>query len=473
MAYGWMLTEPGIPTVWYCGEWVVRIGALVVVPRGRPAAETRAWLLLIFFLPVVGLVLFAGIGSVRYPGWRRKRFVATSSLQSAILSGLAPLEPHLGRGAPVAALAKELGDLPAVGGNTAEMMQDYDAVIDRLVSDIDEAAHSVHVLVYIFADDSTGARVAAALGRAVARGVEVRVMLDPVGSRPWLRGTLDLLRSNHVPLLRSLPLRLLSHRTRRDMRNHRKVIVIDDRIGYAGSQNIVDKDFRPGVVNRELVVRLTGPIVAALAVVVHRDWAIEMGKEYGSRLPSFDASGTAVVQLLPTGPSYPLPGFETLLIWQLHQAVRRAVIVTPYFIPSESLIDAMRTAVARGVTVELVVSKTVDQMFVNWAQSSYYETVVDAGVRVNLFRGYLLHAKNVSIDSCLAIVGSSNVDIRSFELNEEVSLLFYDTSSIDEVIGIQDAYLAGSDRIDIRRWRRRSGLRKLAENLAQIASPLL
>lgn len=468
-----MLTALSVPTVWYCGEWVVRIGALVFVPRRRPAAETRAWLLLIFFLPVLGLVLFAVIGSARYPGWRRRRFVATSSLQSAILSGLASHAPDLGRGAPVAALVKKLGDLPAVNGNTAEMMQDYDAVIDRLVCDIDDAAHSVHVLVYIFANDRTGVRVAAALGRAVERGVDVHVMLDPVGSRPWLRGTLHLLQSNHVPLLRSLPLRFFSHRTRRDMRNHRKVIVIDDRIGYAGSQNIVDKDFRPGVVNRELVVRLTGPIVAALAVVVHRDWALERGKDYGSRLPSIEARGSAVVQLLPSGPSYPLPGFETLLIWQLHQAVRRAVIVTPYFIPSESLIDAMRTAVARGVTVELVVSKAVDQRFVNWAQSSYYETVVDAGVRVNLFRGYLLHAKNVSIDRCLAIVGSSNVDIRSFKLNEEVSLLFYDTCSIDEVIEIQDTYLAGSDRIDIKQWRRRSRFRRLAENLAQTASPLL
>ncbi|WP_307088604.1 phospholipase D-like domain-containing protein [Sphingomonas faeni] len=352
-------------------------------------------------------------------------------------------------------------------------MQDYDAVIDQLVSDIDEAVHSVHVLVYIFADDATGARVATALGRAVERGVDVRVMLDPVGSGRWLRGTVGLMHANQVQLLLSLPLRFLSHRTRRDMRNHRKVIVIDDRIGYAGSQNIVDKDFRPGIVNRELVVRLTGPIVAALAAVVHRDWAIERGKGYESRMPSIEAGGSAVVQLLPSGPSYRLPGFETLLIWQLHQATTRVVIATPYFIPSESLIDAMRIAVARGVTVELLVSKAVDQRFVNWAQSSYYETVMDVGVRVNLFQKGLLHAKNVSIDRCFAIVGSSNVDIRSFRLNEEVSLLFYDTASIDQVIEIQDGYLAESDQIDIREWRRRSPVRRLVENFAQMTSSLL
>jgi cardiolipin synthase len=329
------------------------------------------------------------------------------------------------------------------------------------------------VLVYIFADDRTGVRVAAALGHAVSRGVDVRVMLDPVGSHRWLRGTVRLLQSNAIPFRLSLPFRVFIHRTRRDMRNHRKVIVIDDRIGYAGSQNIVDKDFRPGIVNRELVVRMTGPIVSALAAVVRSDWSLETDDATGSPLQPSEPTGSAVVQLLPSGPDYSLPGFETLLIWLLHRAEERAVIVTPYFIPSESLVEAMKTAVARGVTVDLVLSKAVDQRFVNWAQSSYYETVVDAGVRVNLFRGYLLHAKNVSIDRRLAIVGSSNVDIRSFRLNEEVSMLFYDRPSIDAVIALQEGYLAESDRVDIHRWRRRSPFRKLAENLAQIMSPLL
>ncbi len=463
--------HPG--TLYYLLEWAIRIGALLVVPLRRPAAATRGWLLLIFFLPVPGLLLFLAIGSPRFPAWRARRFRELRPFFDRVAAGLDAVAPPPCADDPIPGLVRHLGHFPAAGGNQITLIDDYDAVIDRLVADIDAARSRVDLLVYLFADDAVGRRVIDALARAVARGVVCRVMLDPVGSHRWRRGTLRLLRAARVEVREALPFRWLRGRTRRDMRNHRKLFVIDGAIGYAGSQNIVAKDFRPGVVNRELVARISGPAVAALAALVHGDWFLETGVMADGDVAVPPAAGDAVAQLLPSGADYPLEGFETLLVWQLHRACERVVIVTPYFIPDEDVLGAMRVAVARGVTIDLIVSKVVDQRLVNLAQSSYYEDLLACGVRIHRFRDYLLHAKNVAVDRRLGIIGSSNVDLRSFQLNEEASLVLYDAVSIAALDSVQRSYLASSDRIDHAAWRKRSLLQRVGENLARLVSSLL
>lgn len=467
------MTTPWAAIAWYLAEWIIRLGALVVIPRQRPPAETRAWLLLLFFQPIPGLLLFLAIGRSRFPEWRRARFrdVLPSLKQTSERLAAYTLEDDAMP--PAAALARKLSFLPAVRGNAVELIDDYDAVIDRLIEDIDAATVSVHLLVYIFADDAVGTRVAEALGRARQRGVEVRVMFDPVGSRPWRRGTLELLARNDVRVREALPFRLWRYRTRRDMRNHRKLFVVDERIGYVGSQNIVAKNFRPGVVNRELMARVTGPIVASLATVVRGDWTLEACEQFAASVKISAPAGNAVAQLLPSSRDYAAQGFETILVWQLHQATRHVAIVTPYFIPDEALLSAMRTAALRGVTVDLVLSKVIDQPLVHLAQSSYYDEVLAAGVRIWLFSDYLLHAKNVSVDGKFAVVGSSNVDLRSFQLNEEASLLLYDAPTVAAVETIQQGYIEHSEQLLATEWTRRSPTQKLLENGAGLISSLL
>jgi len=468
-----MLTaSPDLKTLYDVAEWAIRLGALAVVPLRRSPAAARGWLLLIFFLPIVGLLLFLTIGSPKFPQWRKERFARLRPYLARVDHDLGACSPDLGERAPMAALACTLGQMPATGQNRVDLIDDYDAVVARLVADIDAAQHCVHILVYIFADDAVGQAVAGALGRAVRRGVECRVMFDAVGTHKWRRGTIALLEREGVAMREALPFRLW-RRTRRDMRNHRKLFVIDGRIGYAGSQNLVAKDFRPGVVNRELVARVTGPVVTSMDAIVRGDWFLETGDDPAAPPPIHTTDGGAIAQLLPSGPDYRMEGFETLLIWQLHQAREHVVMVTPYFIPDEDVLGAMRTAVARGVTVDLVVSKVVDQWLVNLSQSSYYDELLAAGVRVNLFRDYLLHAKNLCVDGHLAVVGSSNVDLRSFQLNIEASLLLYDADSIAAVRAVQAGYLENADRLDLARWRARPWLRKMAENAARLVNSLL
>jgi cardiolipin synthase len=462
-------------TVYYAVEWIIRLSAIGIVPMRRTPAATRSWLLLIFFLPVPGALLFLAIGSPRFPAWRIKRFQRLAPFYQDIRARLETAAPPDGSAAnPAASLAQTLGHLPAVPGNAIELIDDYDAVIDRLVADIDGARRHVRILVYIFADDATGQKIVAALRRAVARGVPCQVMIDPVGSHHWLHDTMRLLRDAGVDAREALPFRLLHGRiTRRDMRNHRKLFVIDGEIGFAGSQNIVAKDFKPGVTNRELVARVTGPVVAEMEAIIRADWYLETGLMPDTPVAIPARTGEASAQLLPSGAEYHLEGFETLLVWQIHQARERVTIVTPYFIPDEDVLSAMRTAVARGVTVNLVLSKVVDQRLVNLAQCSYYDDLLSAGIGIHLFRDTLLHAKNVSIDGRFAVVGSSNVDLRSFTLNEEVSLLLFDPASVECVEKIQRDYLQASDAIQQNAWRQRAAPRKLAENIARLVSSLL
>jgi len=468
-----MLTlRPDLEMVWQVAEWLIRLGALAVIPLRRSPTAAASWLLLIFFFPEIGLPLYLLIGRPKFPKAREERWRLLRPYHADVAARLrqaAGCEPT-----DVQAFATELGRMPCATGNAIDLIDDYDRVFDRLVADIDAAEKQVDLLVYIFADDAVGQHVAAALHRAVGRGVRCRVMFDYLGSRPWRRGTLRMLRATGAEVRTALPLRLIRRRSRADMRNHRKLFVIDGKIGYAGSQNIVAKDFRPGVVNRELVARVAGPTVASMAAVVAADWWIESREEAPPPPVAIpDAAGEAHAQLLPTSADYRMEGFETLLVWQLHRARDHVVLVTPYFVPDEGVIGAMRSAAARGVRVDLVVSAVVDQRIVHLAQSSYFEELLAAGVRVHRYRDYLLHAKNVCIDSTLGIVGSSNVDLRSFQLNEEASLLLYDPATIAWLKQIQAGYLAASDLVDLQSWRGRSWARRLPENIARIMSALL
>lgn len=464
---------PGLGTGYLIVEWLIRLVMLVVVPMRRDAAATRGWLLLIFFLPVVGLLLYLAIGRPRFPAWRIARMQALAPMLEALSHRLTEAAGPAGEAGAGIRLANKLGALPVVTGNGIELLDDYRGTIDRLIADIDGAQHHVRLLVYIFADDATGQAVIAALGRAVARGVACHVLLDPVGSHHWAKGTIARLRAVGVETRQALPFRWLRGRTRRDMRNHRKLFLIDGQIGYAGSQNIVDPSFKPGITNHELVLRITGPVVAEMAAIFLVDWYLETEVllEPAPAIPSTE--GAAIAQILPSGADYPLEGFATLLVWHVHAAHRSVVITTPYLIPDEGLIGAMRTAVLRGVNVDVIVSAVADQPLVSLAQRSYYDELLGAGVRIHRYRGALLHAKNVAIDGELAIVGSSNVDIRSFQLNEEVSVLLHDRESIAKLETIQRAYVTGSDPLDRATWRRRPWLSRIAENIARMVSPLL
>jgi cardiolipin synthase len=363
-----------------------------------------------------------------------------------------------------------------LGENCIEQLADYDGSIDRLVADIDRSTGHVHLLYYIFADDAAGAKVVEALRRAVKRGVACRVLIDFLGSRRWARSLGKKLADAGVVTHRVLPVSLIRRQSARaDLRNHRKIAVIDGRVAYTGSQNLVSAAFKRGITNEELVVRVTGPVVLQLQAVFVADWFMETEQQLDAAdvFPDPQSAGSASAQVLPSGPDYLISNVQRLVVALVHGARSRIVITTPYFIPDNALLQALGTAVRRGVAVHLVVSRQADQLLVSLAQRSYYQDLLDAGVRIHLYREKFLHAKHLSIDDAVAVIGSSNMDLRSFLLNAEVSLIVYDREVTARLKEQQERYFAGSDLLTQEQWQKRSRTVMVCENLARLMSPLL
>ena len=468
--------------VYYLSEWVVRLLMLFYVPQRRSANAARAWLLLIFLLPLPGVILYGMIGRPKLPRRRAARQAELSAMireeQAARLDPATIATPALHpEYAHVADLGRNLGDFHALGGNSVELIDEYDTAVDRLVADVDASTHHVHLLYYIYADDTTGRRVADALLRAVARGVSCRLMMDGMGSKPALRSLAPRLRAAGVEVVAVLPTRIIRrlHSARRDLRNHRKIAVIDGHTGYAGSQNIINRDFKKPLVYEEVVVRVVGPVVAQLQAVVLADRLTETEEPIRHPLmfPDSIPRGPVAAQLLPSGPGYPHENNQRFVVALLHAATQRVVITSPYFIPDGPFLQAMTTAVLRGVEVHLVVTDQIDQYLVGLGQRSFYDELLEGGVRIHSYTKRFLHAKHVTFDDAIALVGSSNMDIRSFALNAEVMLIAYDRQVVADLRKIQERYFAGSREITLADWRRRPALHKMIQSMARLTDSLL
>lgn len=468
--------------VWVVSEWAVRLVMLFYVPQRRNPAATRTWLLLIFFQPWIGLLLYVAIGRITLPTRRL-------ALQARAAARLRAAQEQWVQGASFAeadipvelneavTLARNLGDFRILDGNEFELLDDYEASIQRLLDDIDAARDHVHLLFYIFADDATGRRVAAALMRAAQRGVHCRVLMDFAGSARALKRLAPRMRRAGVSVAAMLPVGIFRKKAARfDLRNHRKIVVIDGAIGYAGSQNICDAESQRGLVNEELVVRVRGPVVAQLQVVFLADHYIEREAKIQEcqLFPTPPCEpGTAAAQVLPSGPGYRYANAQKAMVALIHGARQRVVITTPYFIPDDAFVQAMLTAVLRGVAVHLVVSSTADHKLVHYAQESYYEVLLEAGVQIHLYQPRFLHAKHLSIDDSVALIGSSNVDLRSFTLNNEITLLIYDAPVVAQLRQVQVRYFANSVRLCAEEWAKRPLWTKLLQNTARLTDSLL
>lgn len=470
----------GWSRLYHVSEWIVPLVMLIYVPQKRSTAAARTWLLLIFLLPWPGLLLYALFGRIHLPKRRieqqeraSRQIRAAQEQMGARLPANLELPPNL---AASALLATRLGDFEPLGNNAIELLTDYAASIDRLIADIESARRHVHLLYYIFEADETGRRVADATLRAARRGVKCRVLMDAVGSRRGLARLAPGLRAGGVEVIAMLPVGFFRHNAARfDLRNHRKIAIIDGRTGYTGSQNIANPDFAKNNPNRELVVRVTGPVVSQLQAVFLADHYFETDARLDENdlFPEFRAAGTSPAHLLPSGPGYRHENGRELIIALLYAARERVVITTPYFVPDEPFLQALRSAALRGVAVHLVVSKHANQFVTQLAQRSYYDALLNVGVRVHLYKPHFLHAKHLSIDNDIAFIGSANIDIRSFALNAEINMVIYDPAVVAGLRAVEEGYFANSEILAAAEWERRPLPVKVAQNTARLADSLL
>ncbi|MDB6067448.1 MAG: cardiolipin synthetase 2 [Pedosphaera sp.] len=461
-------------------SWSIRLIMLVYVPQRRSAAASRTWLLLIFLLPWPGLLIYWLFGRI-YVSKRRIEQQLRASHQIRAVQAQAGVRKYAGPklppdSEPIVRLATRLGDFEAFGGNHVELLSDYAGAIDRLISDIEAACHHVHLLYYIYGNDEMGRQVADALARAVRRGVQCRVLMDAVGSKPALAQLAPRMREDGVEVLAMLPVGFFRHNAARfDLRNHRKIAVIDGNIGHTGSQNIVNPAFVRDFPNEELNVRLTGPVVLQLQAVFLADHYFEAGGtlQQPELFPDCPAVGESMAQVVPSGPGYQRENAQELMIAMLYSARERVVITTPYFVPDEPFLQAVNSAVRRGVDVNLVLSKHANQWVTQMAQHSYYDELLSAGVKIHLYKPRFLHAKHLSIDGDVVLVGSTNIDIRSFALNAEVNVLIYDAKVAAKIRALQENYFAHSHLLTAAEWNKRPAVMRTIEGVARLADSLL
>ena len=473
--------------------YLIGILAFFIIPANRKPGEATAWLLLIFLAPILGAVLFFLLGSPKLSRWRREQQqhmnerIKEFAEEAEQTPALAPIvDPPLpARYEPHVNLITQLTGMPVMAGNTVELLCDYVGAVDRIVQDIDAARRFVHLEYFMFADDKIGSRVIDALVRARERGVVCRVLIDHL-SNLLLRGpVLKRLGAAGIPVHQMLPANPFEKQWNRiDLRNHRKIVVVDGVVAFTGSHNLIEDTYhkrsniRKGIHYIELVVRVTGPIAREFNAAFITDWYSETEElldertapEMRGRIP---VTGDALCQVLPSGPGFEHNNNLMLFVALFHAARRRITIVNPYVVPEETILLALTSAAQRGVEVTLIVSERGDQFLVYHAQGSYYEELLKAGVKIYRYQSpVILHSKSISIDDDIAVIGSSNMDIRSFELNLEITLVCYDRQVVADLRKLEAEYLRCSHELHLEEWQARPLHTKLFDNLARLTSAL-
>lgn len=479
--------------------WAIRLFmAVVIVSRRRSPSAALAWLTLTLAFPLIGMTTYFLVGENRLGDRRRRKHLETvKHIESQLTFDPEAIRRHQAsvdaRFRPIANLAEGLGASAPLSGHGMMLMAEPERLVDSLEQDINAARRHCHLLYYLFNTDRLGRRIAEALARAVQRGVSCRLLVDAVGSKALKESDLwqDLI-AGGVQVSTALPVNALRARVARlDLRNHRKLAIIDGRIAYTGSHNLTGPIYPRKAQFGSWVdasVRIEGPCVRSLQMLFLEDWYAERADlpdmrsiescivdeshetPAGEDVPGGD---DIVAQVLPTGPLSEVTPLQRVILQALHGAQKEIAFTTPYFVPDDATAEAFRTAALRGVEVNLVVPRVSDNWIAQAAGRSFYGELLGAGVNVHEFREGLLHAKTLTVDTDFALIGSANLDIRSFMLNFELAVLIYDDDFASELRFLQGRYMQQSEPLTLGKWRGRPRYQRIGDPMAKLLSPLL
>jgi len=475
--------------LWTGGYFVIHVGVMaraILRPHREPASRV-AWVVVIGALPVVGIVAYILLGETNIGRGRvarmRKVLAGMPDADEAPGSDAENNQPDVPeRYSHLFQVGHSVNGFEPVGGNRARLLPDSNSAIESLVADIDAAREHVHLIFYIWLIDNNGLKVVEALKRAVVRKVKCRAMADGLGSR----GMID---SQHwkemqkagVQVAVALPIGnplWRSLKGRIDMRNHRKIGVIDNRITYCGSQNCADPEFRvkakfaPWV---DAMMRFEGPVARQNQHLFASDWMAHVDDDLDGLLreplPAGEPGFTA--QVIGTGPTVRTSAMPEVFETLMYTARRELFITTPYYVPDESMQAAVCACARRGVKTTIIFPARNDSWIVGAACRSYYAELLAAGVRLFEYEGGLLHTKSLTLDGEMTLIGSANMDRRSFELNYENNILFHDRDLTSEMRGRQDEYLSRSHQVTAEMVAQWPMSRRLWNNTIAMLGPVL
>ena len=465
---------------------IALVARVLLRPHREPASRI-AWVVVILAVPALGIIAYILLGETNIGRSRVERMRAVLSLLPDVAAvpgwGAANLQANVPQCYNhLFQAGKSVNGFDAVGGNKAELMQDSNTAITTIVADIDGAQDHVHLLFYIWLPDNNGCQVVEALKRAAGRGVTCRAMADGLGSRIMIdsehwqamgKAGIHLASALPIgnPLLRSLKGRI-------DLRNHRKIIVIDNCITYCGSQNCADPEFRvkakyaPWV---DAMTRFEGPIARQNQYLFTSDWMAETGEDISDllRQPVGSTDPGLTAQVIGTGPTVRYSAMPEMFEGLIYAARRELVISTPYYVPDEPMQAALCACARRGVDTTIIFPMRNDSWIVGAASRSYYENLLSAGVRIFEYKGGLLHTKSLTLDGDIALIGSANMDRRSFELNYENNILLYDSSLTGDILQRQKEYIARSRQVTPEMVDAWSWYQRLWNNAIAMLGPVL
>ena len=470
--------------------------ALRVIYARRSSSAALAWLAVLFAFPYFGVLLYLLIGEPKLGRARAKRRAELLAFQDAFADRFLPpqaLPPEDIRFRQIARLVQADARFDTTTGNDTRLLADTDAILQSFIADIDAAQHCCLLEFYIVEGSGRVAGVLEALMRAAARGVRCQLLVDALGSQNfWRSAWPGKLRAAGVEVTEALPFGLIRALwVRSDLRNHRKILVVDYRIAYTGSYNLIDpRLFKQDAGVGEwvdAVMRCEGAVAQELAAVFYGDWAVENEHNLSATLERLNryagempdratlprATGGALLQVIPSHPGGDTALVYDVLVNALNIAQESVIISTPYFVPDEALLNTLIIAARRGVEVTLIVPRRVDSRLVRYASRAYYRPLLDAGVCLKTFDAGLLHTKAVVIDNRFALFGTVNMDMRSFYLNLEVSLAVYTPDTVAAIRTLLDGYLEQSEAVELKKWEQRRRLQRFIERCARLISPLL
>ncbi|WP_027468524.1 cardiolipin synthase [Deefgea rivuli] len=456
------------------------IGRAILRPQREPASRV-AWIVVIALLPIVGVLAYILLGETSIGRRRVARLnQAKSALQSSETTPWPQQIPE--RFSQLFQFGQSVNGFPPVAGNTGQLLP-ADGMIAAMVADMDAATEHIHLIFYIWLTDHSGLQIVEALKRAAARGVACRAMADGLGSRSMIASKhWKAMQDAGVQVAVALPignplLRPFSGRI--DLRNHRKIVVIDRHITYCGSQNCADAEFlvkakfAPWV---DAVMRFTGPIAQQNHFLFKSDWMAQTGDdltEYLQPIANTHIGQGVVAQVIGTGPTQPYTAMPEMFTTLMYAARRELVITTPYFVPDEAMQAALCATARRGVSTTVIFPQRNDSWIVEAASHSYYEELLAAGVQIYEFVGGVLHTKSLTLDGEMTLIGSANLDRRSFELNFENNILFFDAALTAEMRQRQSEYLTQSELVTVDMVAQWTIRRRLWNNTIAMLGPLL
>jgi cardiolipin synthase len=462
---------------------------LRVIYETRSATKTMAYLLLILFIPVGGIIFYILFG-INF--WKTKLYSRKSLDDEKMLNRLkkemeiyvketiSPLDLSIENNRELAVMVEKELRSPLTRRNKVKLLLNGEEKFPEVLEAIRNAKHHIHIEYYIYEWDEIGEQVAELLIQKANEGVKVRFIYDDFGSPNIKKKTEERMRKAGIEIYPFQKVHFYLLANRLNYRNHRKIIVIDGQIGFTGGINVSDKYINNGshkLFWRDTHLRIDGPGVFYLQYLFLADWNFCSGKvlapeKFHFSVPA-DSKDDCFLQVAASGPDSVQPSILFSLLQAIYLARKEILITTPYFIPGDSILQALRIAALSGLSVKLLVPGVADSRLVNAASKSYYEDLLCAGVDIYMYQKGFVHAKTLVADGILSIIGTANMDLRSFELNFEVNVMLYDRKFSEQLRTVFFKDLEDAEKIDKDAWCQRPAYNQLPERIARLFSHVL